>query len=73
MPLNCDQARYNSEIVSSALSRQLFRRGAIRDLGVGVLASRTFGADLRSIAQMILYTRSAPKVLNSANGALTLP
>ena len=48
MPLNCAQARYNSETVSSALSRQLFRRGAIRDLGVGVLASRTFGADLRS-------------------------
>ena len=45
LTLNCAQVRYNSEVISSAMSRQLFRRGAIRDLGVGVLASRTFGAD----------------------------
>ena len=38
----------------SALSRQPFRRGVIRDLGVAFLASRTFGADLCGVPPPLL-------------------
>lgn len=37
----------NSEALPSTLSGQPFRRSVIRDLGLGVLESRTFAADLR--------------------------
>lgn len=36
---------YSSEALLSTLCRQYFRRGGVRELGVGVLTSRTFCAD----------------------------
>ena len=54
------KARCSSEALVSVLSRQPFGRGVIRYLGTGVLASRTFGADLCTLLLRLKQSQVLP-------------